>query len=364
MKQKKTVCYFGMSSNIGGIEVFLRQLVPLILEKYNVVMLVIGEEKICFYEELTSMGVKIVNIPSRRKHLVQNYTSLKSFFQNNTIDILHYNASTLSYILPCLLVNRKKTKLIIHAHNSSKSGSKVASILHSINKIIAKRINSTKLAVSPEASEWFFGDKSATVIENGINISRFRFSHDLRNAMRKERNISEEEKIIVNVGSFKFQKNHTFMIKVFHKYYSMYNSKSRLFLIGDGPLKQEIEAEVKQNGLSDSVYFEGNRKNIEDYLCMADVFLFPSTSEGFPISLVEAEASGLHCVISDTISRLAVIDELCSTVSLKADLETWCTAINRTINNDRISFAQSVKEHGFDDASMAKKIIDIYEDEV
>lgn len=112
----------------------------------------------------------------------------------------------------------------------------------------------------------------------------------------------DDEYVVGHIGIFMEAKNHSFLIEVFAKYHAL-QPKSKLLLIGDGELRHLVEAAIDKNKVNDCVILAGLRSDIPDVLQAIDIFLFPSIYEGMPLSVVEAQASGLPCIISDAVTK-------------------------------------------------------------
>ena len=171
-----------------------------------------------------------------------------------------------------------------------------------------------------------YGVKNSIVINNGINIERFRNVEETKTDIRKSLGIPEQAFVVGHVGRFVDVKNHDFILKVFEKVHDA-KPESMLLLIGDGEQLGEFKGKVKASGLEKSVLILSNRTDVPQLLKAMDVFIFPSKYEGFPVSLVEAIASGLKCVVSNCIPGDAFISDLVIPLGLADSLNTWCDAI-------------------------------------
>ena len=135
--------------------------------------------------------------------------------------------------------------------------------------------------------------------------------------------------VVCHVGSFVKAKNHYFLLSVFKLLHEQVPD-SLLLLVGDGELRHNIEKEVQSQSLSGCVSFLGTRSDANEWLMVADVFLFPSIHEGLPMSLVEAQCSGLPCVISDVVPQEACMTDLITRLSINRNKEAkWADAITK-----------------------------------
>lgn len=168
------------------------------------------------------------------------------------------------------------------------------------------------------------------VIFNAIDRKKFQFDQSVREEVRKELNV-ENKLVIGHVGNFCYQKNHVFLIEIFREVLKK-NPNAELLLIGKGVQFESIRSKVKEMGIDSFVHFLGWRKDVERLFQAMDLFLLPSNFEGLPLVGVEAQSSGLPCVMSDTITREAKITEKCDFLSFKNTAEEWAEFI---VNNQK-----------------------------
>jgi glycosyltransferase involved in cell wall biosynthesis len=140
------------------------------------------------------------------------------------------------------------------------------------------------------------------------------------------------------------------------------NPDAKLFFIGEGPLKPDIEKQIKELKLNDKVVLLGAKKNVNELLSAFDVFLLPSLSEGLPVSIVEAQASGLPCVFSEAVPpEVCLIPSLFRPISLEESNETWAKLIlaAKPLEHREEAYAL-VEKAGFDIKSTAKSLEEFY----
>lgn len=285
-----------------------------------------------YIEEVIGLGGKVFFLPSFPKHFIKNIIELKKFYRNQSeYNIVHVHANSLVYVLPLTYAKKNNTAcIIIHSHNT-KAYNKIATMLHYFFRPYALKKVTDKFACSTEAGKWMFYKKSNfQVINNSVDADKFRFNNNIRKQVRIEMGL--ENKIVIgHIGRFVAQKNHVFLLRLFKNIFRE-NKNAILVLVGDGPLKKNIEDEVKKMDLTENVRFLGVRDDISNLLQCMDIFVFPSLFEGFPFTLVEAQASGLSCVISDTIAdEVIIIKDIVKKVSLNSDEEVWCSQINKVL---------------------------------
>lgn len=259
-----------------------------------------------FDSEIREMGGKVHRIPYVTDVGHFGYIkALNQFFASQSdYQIVHSHMNQMSGFV---LRAAKKAGVpirIVHSHNTSTEGGAAAKLYKSYAGKFIMSCSTHLLACSNEASKWLFSNRStkAKILKNGIECDRFAFSQTIREEVRKELDLLDTQFVIGHVGRFTHQKNHPFLIDIFAEFNKQV-PKSVLLLVGDGPLRRQIEQKIAHLKLEQKVKFLGIRSDIARLLQSFDVFAFPSFYEGLPVSLIEAQSSGLPCVISDVISK-------------------------------------------------------------
>ena len=358
---KIRVLHVGLDTHLGGIETYLMKVSSHIdLNKFQFDFLAHDNERPCFYDELTNLGCNFYYVTSRRNSFIQNKKDLDNLFKNEHFDIVHCHLNSLTYIAPVLEALKANVKVIAHSHNAGSSIGSSSKLLCTLNKMRFPYDKVTLVAVSDKAASWMFGDnKDVIILNNGIDVKKFEFSQEKREKTRKELGLSQNQEVVAHVGAFRLQKNHNFLIKVFNEYHKKCPN-SILLLVGSGELEDSIKSLVRELGLEKDVTFTGNRSDVGNILSASDKFLFPSFYEGFPIALLEAQASGLLCIASTAITEQVCLDN-CVKVSLNDDLSKWVEALSRAVRTNRQEYARIVEEKGFGADAEIKRIEHLYE---
>ncbi|WP_141629394.1 glycosyltransferase, partial [Sporolactobacillus vineae] len=161
------------------------------------------------------------------------------------------------------------------------------------------------LAASEAAGRFLYREKKFKIINNGIDVQRYTFNMHKRVSMREKLNITDKF-VLLHIGRFNDQKNHSFLIDVFSEVIKR-NPNSILILIGVGPRSDQVKRKVLEENLNNNVLFLGEKHHVEDFLSAADVFVFPSKFEALGIVNIEAQCSGLKCVVSDQVPSQAKV---------------------------------------------------------
>lgn len=253
------------------------------------------------YNEIESLGGRVFVIPPYQK--IHYYLkALDSLFKEEKWAIVHSHLNALS-VFPLWAAKRARIPIrIAHAHSTASKNEPTKTAIKNILRPFSTRYATHRLACSLYAGNWLFGNKSDfATINNAIDLKKFLFDPKTRSLMRKELGIPQDSYVVGHVGRFATQKNHHFLIDFFSKALNE-NPDLILVLVGEGELKQQIIHEVKNRGIENSVVFLNQRNDIEKIYQVFDVFVLPSLYEGLPVVGVEAQASGLTCLLSDQIT--------------------------------------------------------------
>ena len=304
-------------------------------------------------DEIKSLGGRIYYTSEYPKHFLKNERELKRFFnEHSEYSVIHIHANSLMYIQPLILAKRYRIPCrIIHSHSVT-VGSRLSFLkqIHYFNRKYVKQHATHRFACSEAAGVWMFEKDTFEIINNGIDLDRVKFRQARREQIRKKYNL-ENAFVIGNVGRFSHPKNHAFMIRLFAKY-AISHSDARLLLVGDGELFEDIQVLAKKLNVIEKITFAGTVSNVEDYLSAMDVFLFPSLYEGLPVALIEAQAIGLPCVFSNTITSTAILNNNCRCISLDSPMDEWVNALNE--NNGFIKPSELLTK--YDINSVAKEL--------
>lgn len=356
----------GMSPYYGGTESFvMNQYRKINREKIQFDFLNVFSEPIACEDEIRDLGGCIYHLNmSRRKGMKQYHKNLDTFFSEcgDKFDIIHCNFQSLINI--DLLKYAKKYNIrgrIAHAHNAGygKEPNLMQRIIITYNKKRISKYATTYFACSSLAGEWMFGRESSTIIKNAINTTEFLYDKEIRNKMRLQYGLNDE-KLIVFVGRLDPQKNPIFLIEIFNEIIKK-EQNWRLFIIGDGILRADIEARIEQTKLQNSVRLLGSRNDVKKFLQAADCFLLPSKFEGLGIVLIEAQAAGLKCFTSmGVVPNEVDITGLVEFISLEDSALVWANNIIRAEKNKRINQFDAIRQAGYDSDSSIQFIENEY----
>lgn len=289
-----------------------------------------------YMDEVKLLGGNVYFTAARNKGYFRNKKELRSFFKvHNDYVAVHLHESSLSYIEPLRAAKHVGIKTrIIHAHSSHGPAGFAHFLLHIINGLFITSIATDYLACGKIAGEWMYGKTKVRnryqIIRNGINLKQYIFDEDIRDTVRKDFGLKDQI-VIGHIGRFNKVKNHMFLLEVFACFKKKYDN-AKLLLVGEGQLMNEVKNYAIDLGIKDDVIFAGVRNDVNKLLMGMDTFILPSFYEGFPVVLVEAQATGLPCVISDTISSEVLINKNVIMLSLSQEKDIWVDTIHKNIN--------------------------------
>ena len=320
-----------------------------------------SEKKGEFNDEIEQLGGKIYVCPKFKGHNIFQYKLWwETFFrEHKEYRILHSHIrSCASLYIP--VAKKHGLKTIIHSHSTS-NGKGFKSLAKKILQYPLRYQADYLVACSKEAGEWLFGKAylrrgKYMIIPNAVDVKKFSLNENVRNDYRKQ--LGVEGKIVFgNVGRFHESKNHMFLLDVFSEIHRR-NGNTVLMLVGDGYLRSVIENRIHQLGLDNSVILTGTRSDVPNLMQAMDVFLFPSLWEGLPVTLVEAQAAGLPCLVSDRITTDADISNLIHRLSID-DVSKWADlALSPLVRHD---VSKEIKASGFDIKDSAKSLTTFYQ---
>lgn len=352
--------------NRGGLETMIMNYYRNIdRNKVQFDFLVHRTERADYDDEIEDLGGTIYRLPSLNPFSKIYLNRLDDFFKNHRkkYKIIHCHLDCMSGI-PLKYAKKYGIPVrIAHSHNSNQNKD-AKYILKLIYKNNIHKYANNFFACSALAGKWMFKKidlENIVIMNNAIDSTRYIYNLEKRINIRDSFGIPENALVIGHIGRFNKQKNHDFLIDIFYHIYKKDNC-ARLLLVGDGELKETIYQKVNDMGILDKVIFTGVRDDIPDLLQGMDVFLFPSLFEGLGIAVVEAQASGLPCIISDSIpDECNMVNDLVIKLNLKDPISEWAdTIINVSKQINRVDTSKKICDAGYDIKETAKWLEDFY----
>lgn len=325
-----------------------------------------------YEEEILALGSEVYHNPYSAS--IKNiYKYLKYFRkvlkEKGPFDVVHCHTWLFGGFIMWAARKEGVPIRIMHSHSTS-DGDKI-SVIRRIYRLLSKKLihhNATcKVACGKDAYQALFDKKCSNknmILNNAVDEEQFNESNFSVNDVRETLSILGETKVLISVARFSDVKNHEKIINVFYRY-QLEHEKVILLLVGDGELKNKIIEQVSKLGITDKVKFLGVRSDINKLLICSDVFIMPSKFEGVPVSLIEAQAAGVSCVISDKITDevdmgLGLIDK----INIMSSDKEWADAINVAIKRKKPEFSircKNLLEHGYSIEATWRKLEMLYD---
>ncbi|MFB9325048.1 glycosyltransferase family 1 protein [Paenibacillus aurantiacus] len=346
--------------NRGGLETMLINYMRRIdRERVQFDFLVHREERGHYDDEIESLGGRIFRMPAIQPgHYGAYFRKLESFFREHPeyrVVHAHINENS-GFVLRAAKLAGVPCR-IAHSHLSDLGlDFKLPFRLYARQAL--KGQPNYYFACSENAGRWLFGrGKPVHVMNNAVNVEEFRFDPDARGTVRAE--LEGDGRLVVgHIGRFNKQKNHEGLLDIFAALRER-RPDALLVMAGDGPLRPAMERKAERLGLAGHVRFLGVRSDIPRLLQAFDLFLFPSLFEGLPVVLVEAQAAGLPCFVSDTITREADATGRVTFIGLKTSPAAWASRILSAALTRQDASAQ-LAARGYDAGRMAAWLADFY----
>lgn len=292
------------------------------------------------------------------------YKKLIAFFNNHSeYHVVHTHTHARMWIV---LKAAKKCGVkcrIAHSHNARNDLPRVAALVKGILSVPIELYANYFFACSKNAAKWLFPHRrDCRIVYNGISLEDYLYREENRNKKRVELGIRKEEKVMIHVGRFARQKNHAFLLRILAEYHKIH-CDWKMLLIGVGPLQDEVKRQAKALDIYDNLIFLNNRTDVLELLSAADVFVFPSLHEGLGIVVIEAQASGLPCIVSDAVPEEADMGlALMKTLSLSYSPDIWAKSVDAALLEpvNRYQYTHGILESKYNIKRIAKDIERFY----
>jgi len=358
------ILHVAVNLNRGGAETLLMNLYRNV-DKSRVQFDFLTCKPGVFDEEVASLGGQVHRIPYLTEVGHRGFVrELRKFFADHPeYTVVHSHLDKMSGVVLAAARREGVAVRIAHSHNTASEGGPAARLYKWAVGLRIHRSATHKMACSQAAAEWLFPHRTedSLLLNNGIEIDRFRHRPAVREEMRRELGIAPGTFVIGHVGRFSPVKNHSYLLELYRRFRAE-RPDSLLVLSGDGPLLPQLQKQAAETGLAGHVRFLGSRSDVDRLLAAMDVFVFPSLHEGLPVVLVEAQAAALPCLVSTAVSPesdlgLGLIRQL-----PLADEAAWLLHLNRLADGSRprATQAESIAAAGYDIRQTARWLTDYY----
>lgn len=346
--------------NRGGLETMLMNYYRHIdRDKVQFDFLVHRQERAAYDDEIEALGGKIYRLPRLVPWSRSYLSALNQFFDEHPeYSVVHVHQDCLSSVILKAARNHGVPVRIAHSHNANQDRNLKYPIKLWYRRDIP-RYATNLFSCGKDAGDWMFRGAKYQIINNAIDSAAYTCELERRTEIRKQLGLSEEF-TLGHVGRFSPQKNHPFLLDIFATLLKK-EPNAILLLVGGGEDMARIQEKAQELGISNHVRFLGIRSDVADLMQAMDIFAFPSLYEGLPVTMVEAQASGLPCIVSDKVPPECILTEgLVEVMPLSAGAEAWADAILERRNTPRTDRSAEIAAHGFDITTEAVKLQEFY----
>lgn len=355
------ILMFGMSSYPGGIENYIANY--FLCEEFSgniTIDFVTYEDSLAYSEKIQKYGHTIQFVPHLKKNPIGYLSAVNQLLKANAYDCVYLNMLSAANILPIYCAVRHGiSKIVVHAHANSTVKGFIRKVLHKLNRKYCSKYAHYRLACSRDAGNWLFDKSAFQVVPNAIDVARFSFNEENRKNIRSAYGLTKGAFLIGHVGRFAEEKNHDFLVDIFASFIEK-RPESKLMLVGDGNYRERIEKKVEQLGLKEKVIFIGTSTETEKYYSAFDCFVFPSVFEGFGMAALEAQANGLKCFCSDTLSNELKVTSRLEFLSLESNPAYWTNKIFEETCDCYSRLSEEIPMD-FDIVTQRKKMMEIFQ---
>lgn len=353
---KRLLC-MTYGSNMGGVERFLLKILHNInRNKYRMDFFFSGTKKNIYDAEIAQLGGRSFHgIYTKSNPIKAYYLYYECIKDNNYKYVLVVAPHSLASIKLLIAKLAGAKVLAMRSSNTRITGGNLSKGLNKVFSFLPRKIANVMIAPSIAAGKFLFGRRcieknQVHILNNGIPLNEYQFNPEIRRQKRKELNVKDEV-LFGHVGRFEAQKNHEYLIDIFAEIHKKLPT-AKLVLVGDGILKQNIIEKAKSLNVYDHIIFTGIRNDVPKLLMAMDALIFPSFFEGMPNVVIEAQGTGLPCLVASTITKECHITDLVEFMDLSQPAGVWADNViglsQKYKNNDRSKYSQILKDKGYD----------------
>lgn len=357
------VLHIGLCSKMGGIESFALNYFSKLRQQGVIFDFAdLYGAGIAGAERIAELGGAVYILPNYKRHPIQTFARLTKLLKEGHYDAVHINTQSAANILPILAAQKAGVVPVVHGHIVSAEGA-LRAFLHRVNLGVLRKTPAIRLACSNQAGEWLWGNAAFRVIPNAVDLGRYTFSETARLEIRSRLSVSEDTVLLGYVGRLEPVKNPLYAVRLLEECRKAKPAvKIKLLVLGEGSLRKQMEAEIEAYGIADAVILAGVQQNVAQYLSAMDAFLMPSLHEALSLAAVEAQASGLCCLFSDSITQELKILETAVFLPLE-DMDAWTAqicALSPQNGCGRVEAVRAVENAGFSIDKSAEALMEVY----
>lgn len=362
-KPKRLLCIVS-NMDAGGAETFLMKMYrQLDRTCYQMDFVVSGDGRGYYEHEIERLGGRVFRITRKTKDFSAYRRELFGAVREDGCPVvLRIGSNAFSAIDLWIAKREGARRLALRSSNASDGQAGLGMLLQRALRRPLTSVANVKIAPSDLAAEYTFGPMAMRkgevhYLRNALDLDAYAFSAEKRTAIRAELSIDADALVVGHVGRFAPQKNHGFLIEVFTELLKS-RPDARLVLVGKGELEDEVCAKAEAFGVLGSIVFTGVRSDVPALLSAFDALALPSLYEGMPNVVIEAQAAGLSCVVSDTVTRQADVTGLVEYLPID-NTTAWAKVLESAATVERLDTRTAMTAAGYDISSEAKKFVEL-----
>lgn len=349
---------------VGGAEKVARDIALLAdREKFAFDCLVYGHTVGAYEAPLEAVGCRIFHLPQPRENYLQHFQDLRKLMKAGGYHAVHVHTMfSAGWAMLAAKICGVPVR-VCHSHSALADGSGFVKLVYEqLMRLLILTCATDLVACGVKAGQRLYGrtafKKRGKLILNGIDVPAFAYDSVKRDTIRHALCI-EGRWIIGHAGHLADVKNQSFLLELMPLILEL-RPNALLLLLGEGADRPRLEQKIRDMELSDHVIMTGNVANVPDYLSAMDVFVFPSLFEGLPLTILEVQANGLPCVISDTVPEDVFLTDLLHPMSLSAPKGQWVSQICAMHRPQPEAYNRALRNSDYAVEKAVGKIYDIY----
>ena len=362
----KRILIIASKLNIGGAEKVCRDIgLYADREKYAFDYVVFGDTVGEYELQLKALGIRVFHLPEPFEGYPAHLQALSRLMKENRYHVVHVH-SMFNCGWAMLMAKLHGVPVrVSHSHSALvNGGGMVKKIYETLMRLLILTCSTDLVGCGVKAGQRLFGEKAfakrGNLILNGIDVASFAYDEEKRAAIRAQLGAGERF-ILGHSGHLAAVKNQSFLLDLMPLVLEQ-KPDALLLMLGDGGDRPMLEQKIRDMGIEDHVVMTGNVSNVADYLSAMDVFVFPSLFEGLPLSVLEVQANGLPCVISDGVPEDVFLTDLIRPLSLKQDKQVWLEAVLSAQRGDTQKYNRQLRDSDYAVQVAMEKIYRIYEE--
>lgn len=357
MAGRPRLLFTGMTGNPGGKEAFILSAFTALRNDFDCWFLA-DRPHLAHEDAIEGMGGRIVHVRPRSRSPLGHLRDLGRLFDEISFEVVWSHQTVLNTIAPLGFARRAHVPVrAVHSHSTQNMGTWVAGVLHPLNKRLVRFVANRRFACSEGAARWFYSDVSWELIPNIFDVETFTFTPAVRATLRHKLGLAADTTVLIHTARFGVEKNHDLDVEILAEFAAR-GHDAVLLLVGDGERRAHIEQRLRERGVSERARLLGIRTDVPELLQAADLLILPSRFEGLSYSVLEAQAAGLPCLVSDRVPAEIRAGGEVRFLSLNAPTSAWADAVEEMLRSSRrIPGANPLRSGQYDAASSRERLI-------